>query len=74
MNMKTVNCRSCGAKIAFIRTPRGKSHPVDATPRKVWIQVGDEWRLVSGYESHFATCPRADEHRKPRDTQGDLDL
>jgi len=50
----------------FIKTPRGKPHPVDVSVRRFWVQVAEEWRLLAGYESHFATCPKADEFRKGR--------
>jgi len=75
---KIVNCRSCRARIFFIRTPRGKSHPVDADPVRIWKQgpadlVGDpgDWTQVEGHTSHFATCPDADRFRKPRETADD---
>lgn len=31
--MREAVCKSCGAAIAWIRTPGGKSMPCDATPR-----------------------------------------
>lgn len=45
-----VRCRSCRAEVIWILTVHGKRMPVDPDTR----------------ESHFATCPNADEHRKPR--------
>lgn len=44
------NCRSCGAEIEWKKTAAGKLMPVDK-------DTG---------ESHFATCPNAASHRKPR--------
>jgi transcription elongation factor Elf1 len=65
------NCKSCGAEIEWIKTPQGKSHPVDASPKKLWQYtdhpVNNPWQLVDVYESHFATCPDANKHRKPKE-------
>jgi len=36
MRMKTVACRGCGKEIAFIKTERGKTLPVD--PEPVWVK------------------------------------
>lgn len=36
MNQKVVECRSCKASIFFIRTPKGKAHPVDAKSVRIW--------------------------------------
>ncbi len=45
-------CRSCGATILWCETLRGRKMPLDVEP------------LDDGYESHWATCPNASEHRK----------
>ncbi len=34
---RIVTCRGCGARIFFIRTAKGKAHPVDAEPVRIWI-------------------------------------
>jgi hypothetical protein len=66
-------CKGCGADIEWIKTAEGKSHPVDAKPVKVWInlQRGNEDHhlderhgLKVGFISHFATCPKAQQFRK----------
>lgn len=41
------SCMSCGQRIYWIETRSGKRMPVNA----------------DGFESHFASCPKADEHR-----------
>lgn len=46
-------CRSCGAPILWCVTARGKKMPVD-------VPADDEPTT-----SHFATCPNAQEWRKP---------
>lgn len=69
-------CTSCGAKVIWAKTAKGKSMPLDATPTAdgnlVLVngvaripEIGDDQPFLA-YKSHFATCPNADEHRKPR--------
>lgn len=70
-------CKSCGARVIWARTEKGRSMPVDYTP----LADGGNIRLdhgadapiavyVSGpqsgprYVSHFATCKFAASHRK----------
>lgn len=57
-------CRTCSRPIIFVRLTTGKDMPAD--PRKLTI-VDDQGRIVSGYESHFATCPQAAQHRTDAD-------
>jgi len=60
-------CKSCKAKIQWIEmNPSGKKMPLDINPKSVWFYNPDKNRWVSavGFESHFATCPDADKHRK----------
>lgn len=67
-------CRSCGARIKWIKTTKGKKMPVDPKPVSVYDlenddilvfedgevrQVGKCGRLDFGYISHFSTCPGA---------------
>jgi len=60
-------CKSCGAEIEWIKTEAGKNHPIDAKPKQMWIQYGLEpFRLFPCHESHFATCPNADQHRSKK--------
>ncbi|WP_054537096.1 hypothetical protein [Herpetosiphon geysericola] len=47
-------CQSCGATIAWAKTPNGKNAPFD---------------VINGIRTdviHFQTCPNADDHRKPK--------
>lgn len=61
--MKPVTkCRSCGASIVWFSTTAGKSMPVDAAT----VQPTDEQLELPRHVSHFATCPNANQHRKPR--------
>ena len=70
-------CRSCGAKIIWVKTEKGKDMPIDAEPvpdgnivmstGKAHVVKKDETFLTGTkfYKSHFATCPHAAQHRKP---------
>lgn len=55
-------CRSCNAEVYWIQTATGKKMPVDAA-----VDGGVAPGLHPGQGvSHFATCPHADQHRRPR--------
>lgn len=65
---ETTKCRSCEADIFFIKY-KGRPHPVNAKPKKVFIPVevvGEEtkWNFKFGYESHFSNCPQVNAWRK----------
>jgi hypothetical protein len=55
VHTNVTTCRSCGAQIYWSLTSKGKRAPfnVDA--------AGEATR-----ESHFATCPNAEQWRKPK--------
>lgn len=67
------SCKSCGAAIVWAKTcERGKSMPLDAQ-----MVIGGNVKLTEGvavvvrpgdgdHVSHFATCPNANKHRKPK--------
>lgn len=59
-------CDGCGEEIKWIKTPRGKSAPLDAKPVKMWVHYMGEWQMRDCYTSHFATCPQAGMFRKPK--------
>ncbi len=60
----STECRSCGAIIMWMRTKSGKRMPVNYGS----IPLNDPgvFDPERGHISHFATCPNADKHRKPR--------
>lgn len=60
-------CKSCRAHIEWIRTPAGKNIPID--PARIVI-IDDLGQSVAGHISHFATCPDAAKHRKPKPYAG----
>lgn len=61
-------CRSCGAPIVWGVTSNGKRIPLDAEPEVRFVfQDADDPKKLGGamktYQSHFATCPDADDWR-----------
>lgn len=74
-------CNGCGAPVDWVRVAKtGKRMPLDPEPRADGnigrIDGGDtvEYVLPGGglfddrplYVSHFATCPKADQFRRPK--------
>lgn len=55
-------CKSCGAPIVWAPTSRGRAMPCDPGLRTVITPAGE---VVRGLAPHWATCPSAEEHRKP---------
>ena len=53
-------CRSCGHLIDWLRTPLGRYMQVEA------VEVAEGG--IALYQSHFATCPQASQHRRKRTT------
>jgi hypothetical protein len=60
--MRIVRCSSCRARIIWLKTERGKNMPVDADT----VDPEDDIFDPEVHTSHFATCPNANQHRKPR--------
>jgi hypothetical protein len=68
-------CKSCGAEIIWAKTTAGKVMPLDEKPITLFVLDGEGSlnranaeikSSVVGRTSHFATCPQADQHRRPR--------
>ena len=57
------NCKRCHNLIYWIDLQSGKKMPVDPTRMTVVTIHGE---VVQGYESHFSTCPFADEFRRDK--------
>lgn len=53
-------CRSCGMRIIWGKQS-GKAHPLDP---KILNVLTAEGKLVRGRESHFVSCPNANNHRR----------
>ena len=63
------NCKSCGAEIQWVEMDSGKKMPLDVKKKTLvyerHINIQDiSWITITGFESHFATCPNANTHRK----------
>jgi hypothetical protein len=56
-------CRTCTAGIYWIRTAAGRPMPIDC-----YVQGGSAPTPTENGKgvAHFATCPTADQHRRPR--------
>lgn len=63
-------CKGCGREIVWaVIDDNGKRVPLDAHPEKRFVFIygvpRDRVELKDVWLSHFATCPKADEFRKP---------
>lgn len=54
-------CNKCSNPIEFVKMKSGKLMPVDPLKLKI---VTTDGTVVTGQESHFSTCPYADDFRK----------
>jgi len=60
-------CRSCGAKLIWLYTAKGKAVPVDAESVAVGytdIPFAPYLPSIEGHRSHFASCPDAARWRR----------
>ena len=57
------NCRSCGAPIYWIKTPKGKSLPMSEASA---MRDADLPQSMVWMESHFADCEQVDNWRRPK--------
>ncbi len=79
--MDTGTCKSCGAAILWARTANKKLMPLDPQPfagGNIRLDEDGSCVVLSGdallthrgemllYVSHFASCPGAGSHRKPK--------
>jgi hypothetical protein len=73
--VKRGTCDSCGAEIIWAITQHGKRMPMDATPVTIprGLYTLEELptngqvhchAVLPVYQSHFASCPDADKHRR----------
>ncbi len=58
----SAKCKSCERPIAWLKTSTGKPIPVEPET----VREGDTIFVPGLHEAHFAKCPQADQHRKPR--------
>jgi hypothetical protein len=71
-------CRSCGARVLWVETVNGKRMPLDELPNPAGKFLLDESKNPplaifaplgadgARFISHFATCPSAEQHRRPK--------
>jgi hypothetical protein len=61
-------CRACNAPLVWATSENGRPMPLDAKPEKRVVVGGDGvGRVVTTHVSHFVTCPKAGEFRKPKE-------
>ena len=61
IGLRMVNtCKTCGAKIVWMKTVAGKNMPVNWIPGIENIAIFNHKTMTS----HFSDCPQAKEHRK----------
>jgi hypothetical protein len=63
-------CRSCNAEIRWAVMQSGARMPFDVEPVSppngmYFLDNGYAKKLPTVHISHYATCPNADQHRKP---------
>lgn len=71
--MKLTTCSSCGASIFYALTVNKKRMPMDAQPvgKASVLKVDPDGsdvpvvKIVDAYQTHFISCPQAQQHRKP---------
>lgn len=54
-------CKGCNAEIYWIKSMNGRAMPVDTKKASL---VTAEGHVVSGFTSHFSTCPKAADFKK----------
>lgn len=59
---RVVECRSCRAPMIWLKTKAGKNCPCDVES----VGPEDIEYDAQKHKSHFATCPHAAQHRRPR--------
>jgi hypothetical protein len=57
-----MKCKACNKEITFLRTDRGNVIPVD----KESVDAADEYFDRDRHVTHFRTCPKAKDFRKPK--------
>jgi hypothetical protein len=60
-------CTSCGAEIFWVRLSSRSRIPLNAKSEIRFVRIGtsaDQFKSISVFKSHFATCPDAELYRK----------
>jgi ribosomal protein S27AE len=68
-------CKKCGKDIILAKTQDGKWMPLDADTFQAWYldENKGETRPFTAHKPHWATCPNADEFRKKKEKENDVD-
>lgn len=59
--MSRAVCKYCKEEIQWIRTRSGKMMPCQ---KRRMVLIGLDGNTYTGYETHYAHCPQADEARR----------
>lgn len=73
-------CRACQAPVLWLKTPKGRSMPLDATPNPegnvvikdglavvlTAVEMADPLLGQRRFQAHWSTCPNAAEFRKAK--------
>jgi hypothetical protein len=67
----SAKCSSCGAEILWMKTAQGKPIPLSVASKQKRFVLAPEIDnavafLLDTYLTHFADCPNAAQHRKPK--------
>ena len=64
----SAKCSSCGAEIMWAKTETGKNMPLSVKSKEIRFWINDVGQAVAMtvFLSHFADCPNAAQHRKPK--------
>jgi hypothetical protein len=57
-------CKGCGKLIHYVTMASGKKMPCES---KLITIISHKGELLTGYESHFAYCPKATKFRNKKD-------
>jgi len=60
--LKLAQCKTCKQNIHFINSKKSGT-PIPCNLKKI-TGVTAKGEIVQVWESHFATCPQADQHRR----------
>lgn len=60
---RITQCRSCGARIKWSTTPRGKRLPLQAS---AVIDLHEDRPRVRAESTHWANCPNAKMHKRAK--------
>ena len=63
MKLTKKKCKGCKADIYWVKTEFGKWLPLDTTVQMIIVHEDNKWIAKSGYTSHWATCPDAEDFR-----------